>query len=250
MLVRAAISIQLIVIVLFATHSAVAQCEPTWDTTLGNPGITDGYIAPMVAWNDGNGEKLYVGGSATNIGGSGINDFLAQYDPETNTWARPGLGIGQGSTNAFLTKMMPWDDGTGEKLYVIGQFATAGGLTDANSFAAWDGKSWSGVGAGFTQAVARVTYDMLAADLGDGERLYLAGNWAEIGGETASGLAWFDGTQFGAWGTGDGIGIWGGFSPFVSALQLWDDGSGPAVYACGRFWGSITRRQETSRDTT
>ena len=132
---------------------------------------------------------------------------------------------------------MPWDDGTGEKLYVIGQFATAGGLTDANSFAAWDGESWSGVGAGFTQAVARVTYDMLAADLGDGERLYLAGNWAEIGGETASGLAWFDGTQFGAWGTGDGIGIWGGFSPFVSALQLWDDGSGPAVYACGRFLG-------------
>lgn len=104
--------------------AAIGQCEPTWDTTLGNPGISRGYIQPIIAWNDGTGEKLYVGGSAENIGGSGLNDFLAQYDPATGTWSRVGSGINQGSTNAFLTKILPWDDGTGEKLYVVGQFAS------------------------------------------------------------------------------------------------------------------------------
>ena len=214
-----------------------AQCEPSWDVTLGNPGISAGYIQPMVAWNDGTGEKLYVGGSAENIGGNGLNDFLAQYDPVTDQWSRLGTGIATGGTNVFLTKLLPWDDGTGEKLYVVGQFGSAGGMASANSFAVWDGSNWSDVGAGFNQGVARVTYDMLPANLGDGEKLYLAGNWSEIGGVTVSGLAWYNGKSFGVWGTGDGIGIWGGFSPFVAALEMWDDGSGPAIYACGRFLG-------------
>jgi hypothetical protein len=191
----------------------------------------------MIEWNDGTGEKLYVGGSATNIGGNPLNDFLAQFNPATGVWSRLGTGIGQGTTNAFITRILPWDDGQGEKLYVVGQFATAGGLTSANSFAVWDGMNWSGVGAGFTQAVTRVTYDLLPADLGDGERLYLGGNWNQIGGQTVSGLAWYDGESFGVWGTGGGIGQHGGFSPFVNDLEEWEDGSGQAIYACGRFLG-------------
>lgn len=221
----------------FCQTVAAQQCEPYWDTTLGLPGISTGYIEPIVQWDDGTGDKLYVGGSAENIGGNGLNDFLAQYDPQTGEWSRLGTGISQGTTNAFLTKLLPWDDGGGEKLYVTGQFFSAGGMSAANSFAVWDGKNWSDVGAGFNQTVARVTYDMLPADLGDGEKLYLAGNWDEIGGQTVSGLAWYDGDSFGVWGTGAGIDAFGGFSPYVARLIEWDDGSGQAIYACGRFLG-------------
>ena len=215
----------------FATD-ATAQCEPAWDTTLGNPGISDGYISEMLEWDDGTGSKFFAAGSAENIGGGAANDYIAQYDPITGNWSRLGGGLQTGGTNVFISKLLVWDDGNGEKLYVTGQFGSAGGDTDANSFATWDGSSWSDVGAGFTQTAIRTTYDMLPLDLGDGEKLYLAGNWEEIGGVTARGLATFDGTDFEVWGTGAGL---SGFSPFVQALQRWDGGGVDAVYACGRF---------------
>jgi hypothetical protein len=220
------------------TAPAVSQCEPTWDTTLGNPGISAGYIQPMVAWNSGSGEKIYVGGSATGIGGIAAGKFLATFNPQTGAWSALGSGIGQGSTNAFLTKILPWNDGTGSKLYVSGQFATAGGLTSANSLAVWNGSTWSGLGAGFTQAVARVTYDMLPVDFGAGEKLCLCGNWSQIGGVTAGGLAIYDPTGGGSFSPlGNGIGLSGAFSPFAESMILFNDGSGPAIYIAGRFEG-------------
>lgn len=212
---------------------AAAQCEPHWDTTLGNPGITGGYVGPMMTWDDGNGVKLYVGGSATGIGGSAANKYLARYNPATGAWSRLGSGIQEGTTNAFLTRMRAWDDGTGEKLYVAGQFSGAGNVPGTNSLAVWDGEAWHSVGAGFTQADVRVTYDMLPLDLGQGEKLYLAGNFAFIGEAPAHGLAWYNGSSFGVW--GNGIGLPQGVNAFVGALMDWDDGSGRAIYACGRF---------------
>ena len=225
--------------------TATAQCDPTWDNTLGVPGITSGYIEDMIAWNDGTGEKLYVSGSATGINGNSTINYLGIYDPSNGQWSRPGGGIassipGQIGTNAFITKLLPWDDGTGagERLYVAGQFATAGGTPETNSLAVWDGSTWTDLGAGFTNLVARVTYDMLPADLdGQGEKLYLVGNWTEIGGvPVGRGLAVYDpqdGGSYSQWGFG--IGVDGSFSPFVDAMILWDDGSGPAIYIAGRF---------------
>lgn len=216
------------------TGAHAQQCEPAWDVTLGNPGIASGYIQPMIAWNDGTGEKLYVGGSATDIGGGALNDYLAQYDPASGTWSRLGTGISGGTTNAFLTRLLPWDDGTGEKLYVVGQFAFAGGLSEANSFAVWDGTNWSGVGAGFTQAMERVTYDLLPYSLdGQNEVLLVAGNFEMIGGVNTGSVATFDGANFAPW--GNGIGLGGQGSSGVFCLAEFDDGSGPAIYAGGRF---------------
>jgi len=212
---------------------AGAQCTPSWDTTLGNPGISGGYVGPMTVWDDGNGPDLYIGGSATGIGGSAANKYLVRYDPSTGAFSRLGSGIQEGTTNAFMTRMRPWDDGTGEKLYVAGQFFSAGGVSGTNSFAAWNGTSWESLGAGFDQTVPRVIYDMLPLDLGAGEKLYLAGNFADIGEITGNGLATFDGDTYGQW--GNGIGLPQGVNAFIAALADWDDGSGRAIYACGRF---------------
>lgn len=218
---------------LAASGVASAQCVPVWETGLGTPGVSGGYVGPMTVWDDGTGERLYVGGSATSIGGTSLNRYLARYNPSTGTWSRLGTGIEAGTTNAFITRMRAWNDGSGEKLYVAGQYFRAGGVSGTNSFAAWNGSAWEDLGAGFTQAVPRVVYDMLALDLGSGEKLYLAGNFGEIGGVAGNGLASFDGESYGVW--GNGIGLPQGASEFIAALADWDDGSGRAIYACGRF---------------
>ncbi|PHQ78946.1 MAG: hypothetical protein COB69_08930 [Phycisphaera sp.] len=153
--------------------SVIAQCDPVWDTALGNPGISAGYIQPMLGWDDGTGEKFYVGGSAQNIGGGASVDHLGQYDPTTGNWSRVGLGIDGGGTNAFLTRLRAWDDGNGEMLYVSGFFAEAGFVADTKSIAAWDGNAWHSIGAGFPDNTANAVYDMYPADLGNGERLYI-----------------------------------------------------------------------------
>ncbi|MFG0327333.1 MAG: GC-type dockerin domain-anchored protein [Phycisphaerales bacterium JB037] len=221
---------------------AAAQCEPTWDTTLGIPGINTGYIEPIIEWNDGSGIKLFVGGSATDIGGGAANDFLAQYDPATENWSRVGLGISAGNTNAFLTKLQPWDDGQGEKLYAAGFFFSAGGIAGTKSLAAWDGSNWSALPTNFPSNSANAVYDLLPASLGGGdEKLYICGNFPTIGMlPAASGIAAWDGEAFETVGTGDGIAPFGGFNPFVASLIVWDDGSGDKLYACGRFNGIDT----------
>ena len=214
---------------------ASAQCIPTWDTTLGNPGINSGNVSNFVAWNDGTGEKLYVGGSFTNIGGNGLADRIASFDPATGQWSNLGSGLTQGNTSVYVSAMVPWDDGTGEKLFVSGQFFSAGGLESANSFAAWDGTSWTGLGAGFTQIVPRVINKMLPLDIdGNGEKLYLGGNFENIGGLVGNrGIAVFDGTTFSTIGTGQGLNP--GNDSVITDMILWDDGSGPKLYVCGRF---------------
>ncbi len=215
--------------------SAMAQCEPDWDVTLGNPGVSRGYIEAILAWNDGAGEKLYAGGSAENIGGNGLNDYLAQYDPAGDTWSRVGTGIQPGNTNAFLTRLRTWDDGGGEKLYVTGFYFSAGNIDGTKSLACWDGTSWSALGSNFVSNSATATYDAYPADLGDGEKLYICGNFESIGGVAAGRIAAYDGESFSA--VGGGAGFFGSFSPFVQSLFAWDDGSGLKLYACGRFDG-------------
>ncbi len=220
----------------FFAASAFGQCTPSWDTTLGTPGILGGNISNFVTWDDGTGEKLYVGGSFTNIGGNTLADRIASYDPTTGQWSNLGSGLMQGNTSVYVSEMVPWDDGTGEKLYVSGQFFSAGGLQTANSFAAWDGSSWSDLGAGFTQIDPRVINKILPLDIdGTGEKLFLGGNFEGIGDLTGNrGFAVFDGTSYSTVGNGTGLDPTD-FSSVITDMILWDDGSGPKIYACGRF---------------
>lgn len=220
---------------LFLARAAYAQCTPSWDTTLGTPGINGGNITTFVTWDDGTGEKLYVGGSFTDIGGNLLADRIASYDPATGQWSQLGTGLAQGNTSVYVSEMVPWDDGSGEKLYVSGQFFSAGGLQSANSFAAWDGTSWTDLGAGFTQIDPRVINRILPLDLdGTGEKLYLGGNFEGIGDLTGNrGFAVFDGTTYSTVGNGAGLNLNG--SSTIIDMILWDDGSGPKIYVCGRF---------------
>ena len=215
-----------------AVSIAHAQCDPAWDGAIGNPGISNGYVQPMMNWDDGSGEKLYAGGSFGGITGVAGTTILAAWDRDTNTWSRVGTpGLSTGSTNGFLTSILPFNVFGEERLVVAGFFASAGGVADTRSIAAWNGDEWVSMNANLP--APQSIWSMITGDIGDGENLIIGGAWPEIGGVAAADLAQWDGEQWQP--VGDGTGITGTFSPTVFSIEVFDDGTGPALYAGGRF---------------
>ncbi|UYV12923.1 MAG: hypothetical protein NCW75_01245 [Phycisphaera sp.] len=212
--------------------TAFTQCDPFWDGEIGNPGVGRGYIQPMMNWDDGTGERLYVGGSFDGITGVAGTTILAQWDRGTNEWSRVGTpALSTGSTNGFLTSILPFEVFGEERLVVAGFFASAGGVADTRSIAAWNGDEWVSMGAALP--APQSIWSMTTGDVGEGENLIIGGAWPEIGGVAAADIAQWDGDEWLP--IGDGTGIFGTFSPTVFGVHMFDDGTGPALYAGGRF---------------
>jgi len=213
-----------------AAGSAIAQpCSPLWQGQIGTPAITTGYVAPIFAWNDGNGDRLYVGGSFNSIGVGGTN-LLGRWNPGTGTWAGVGGGLSNGNTNGFLTSFQPYSVGGTERLVVGGFYAGAAGATDSASLAMFNGTTWSSMGTGWN-GTTRGSVWGLASHNG---LLYIGGglnNAATIGGVSWGGGATWNGTTW----TPMGTGVQGTFSPFIAALEVYNDGTGTKIYAAGRF---------------
>src|SRR5690606_5540191 len=64
-----------------------------------------------------------------------------------------------GDTDRPISVIEVFDDGSGPRLYVGGNFARAGGV-EATRVAQWDGSSWSAVGSG-TSGVVRAMADIV-----------------------------------------------------------------------------------------
>ena len=131
---------------------------------------------------------------------------------------------------ADVRAQVVFDDGSGPALYVGGTFVAAG--ADLASFIArWDGHRWSAVDLGTNDTVRALA----AYDDGSGPALYAGGQFTEAGGAPAAGLAKWDGQQWTALPSeldGDSQFSTG---PAVHALEVYDDGSGPALFAGGEF---------------
>ncbi len=120
-----------------------------------------------------------------------------------------------------------FDDGAGEALYAAGRFTTAGG-TPASAMARWDGDSWSAVPGASIEIFALKVFDD-----GAGPALYAAGQFTNAGGVVVNNIAKWDGQ---AWAPlGSGLSILFGSGARVLALEIFDDGDGPALYAGGQF---------------
>jgi hypothetical protein len=129
--------------------------------------------------------------------------------------AEPGLN---GEARAAVT----FDAGSGPKLYVGGDFTSAGGVT-ANRIACWDGASWSAVDIGLSGPVNALA----VFDDGSGPALYLGGEFFQTLAQPLSFIARWDGNSLSP--------VGGGVGNQVQALAVWDDGGGSALYACGDF---------------
>jgi hypothetical protein len=218
---------------LLACAGALAQCTPHWDTAPGNPGLSDGYGAPVRLWQGG----VYIGGSFASAGGTPNTAYIARYDPVANTMSAVGTGISPGFTNAFLTAFVPFTPPSGgpERLVVGGFFDTAGGVPQTASLAMWNGSSWESLGTTWT-GTTRGSIWSLATWNGS---LYVGGGVVNQqpggGGYPIGGAPWAGFASYDSEGWHSHLTSITGVSPNITGLQVFDDGSGEALYAIGRF---------------
>lgn len=172
---------------------------------------------------------LIVGGFFDSAGNVSGTEKLARWDGAQ--WHSMDADL------AFFTNSIwdleTFDDGSGEALYVAGNYTDIGGAGGPDFIARWDGSSYSEVGGPIAGAgVPLIVLDLQIADLGDGEHLYAGGRFLEIGGVDANHIAKWNGTTWEPLGSGIA-----GDPPFVQILSMtvYDDGSGPALIAGGSF---------------
>ncbi len=196
-----------------------------------NPGQRT--VLALALYDDGDGEALFAGGSFTSAGGVMVN-HIAKWDG--SNWSALDGPLGTG-LNDFVYALAVYDDGSGEALYVGGNFTTAGGQT-ANHIARWDGKTWRALShSGSDIATDGFVATLAVWDDGTGEGLYAGGLFATAGGVTANGIARWDGAGWSVLSGPAGTGIQlHDFDPGTAwTLAVYDDGTSEALYVGGWF---------------
>jgi len=204
----------------------------TWDGDEWSA-LTGGLNDRVEAWTvfddgSGDGSALYAGGMFRTAGGV-LVDRIAKWNGAE--WSP--LGSGMAGANPGVRALTVFDDGsgTGPALYAGGTFTIAGGV-EVNRIAKWDGAEWSSLGGGMDGRVEALT--VFDDGSGDGPALYAGGVFTTAGGVKTDRIAKWDGAQWSPLGSG----MDGGSppdDPSVLALLVFDDGSGPALYAGGNF---------------
>ena len=171
---------------------------------------------------------LIVGGYFDTAGGVAGTAKLARWD---------GTNWNSMDAQAELFLNSVWDlevhdDGSGEALYVAGNYVNLNGQVGLDHIARWDGTTYTPVGGTIGGAVPLIVLDVLSADIGDGPALYAAGRFLTIGGIVASNIAKWNGTSWEP--LGEGITRSSGFAQGFH-MTVYDDGSGPALYVGGSF---------------
>jgi hypothetical protein len=246
---------------------ASTTCQPTWVATfVGNAALSNDVFA-LTIFDDGTGPALYAGGDFVSAGsqtvnrvakwdgatwtplGSGLNNTVRAFavfegalyagGDFTASGAVAGLNriarwngasweaVGSGVSGGLVRALEVFDDGSGEALYVGGGFTSAGGVPDTSFLARWNGQAWSSVDADLNLRVNALK----VFDDGNGPALYAGGRFSTAGGVPANRVAKWNGSAWSALGDG----VTGGSSPWVRALEVHDDGSGPALYVGGGF---------------
>ncbi|MBI1851312.1 MAG: hypothetical protein HYR85_13310 [Planctomycetes bacterium] len=181
----------------------------------------------LAVFDDGTGAALYVGGGFATAGGLRSNR-IARWDGQS--WSALGVGV-----NGVVNSLAVFDDGTGPALYVGGHITSAGGML-VNQIARWNGHAWSSVGGGVGTSSLDTVDAMAVFDDGTGPALYVAGEFQSAGGTPAVNIARWDGHTWSPLGGGlcDLAGICT-YAPVVTSLRVFDDGTGPALFAGGGF---------------
>ena len=202
-----------------------AQC-PSWDPGFAAPALGPGHsVEALEVFDDGSGPALYAGGVFHHAGAVTVG-FLARWDG--SVWSPVGSPVD--GVNYWVDSLEVFDDGGGPALYVGGRFNQAGGAP-ASHVARWDGTSWSPLGPGILGSAFTEIRAMKAFDDGSGPALYVAGDFGSVAGQSAKGIARWNGTTW----SGVGAPVDGVSGGYIEALEVFDDGSGPALYAGGTF---------------
>ncbi|HUI28820.1 MAG TPA: hypothetical protein VLX91_01295, partial [Candidatus Acidoferrales bacterium] len=145
------------------------------------------------------GSKLYVAGSFITAGLSTVNN-IAAVDTSTNTWSALGTGSNVGTNGIIEWPEMGVANG---KLYIAGQFSTAGGIS-AKGIASWNGTNWSSLG-GSPNSPGGSVYALALS----GSNIYVGGSFPTAGSIQTNNIAVYN-TSTHTWsslGTGTANGV-------------------------------------------
>ncbi len=210
---RRAIPVTLPVLAIGTAAASAQDCG--WEAMGG--GMNDRIIC-LTTHDDGTGDALYAGGTFTAAGGWDAS-YLAR-------WDGCGWRPVDGNLDSWVVAMQSFDDGSGDALYACGFFTTADGIP-VGGIAKWDGLQWSDLDGGMNLGGVRT---LAVFDDGTGPALYAGGDFSTAGGVPASNIAKWDGSSWSPLGSGVAGGSGG-----VYNLHVYDDGSGPGLYAGGWF---------------
>jgi hypothetical protein len=205
-----------------AAGGSVGQCQ--WSTGFAGAG-PDSSVYALAVYDDGSGPALFVGGGFDTAGPAAANG-IAKWNGQT--WSALSGPLGTGVVG-IVTALAVYDDGGGPALYVGGSFLTAGSVV-VNNLAKWDGGAWSAlVGPSGTGLAGGSVRSLAVYDAGDGAALYVGGTFLAAGGLPAVHLAKWDGLTWTPMDIGSDL------DDGVSALAVYDDGGGPALYVGGQI---------------
>jgi RHS repeat-associated protein len=173
---------------------------------------TDARISSLTVLPNSPAAALVAGGDFTHAGGLGANRAASWSGAGSPTWS--ALGGGAAASVRAVAALDAFASGT-TVLYAGGDFTSP-----APHVASWNGTSWSGLGSGVDGTVRAIVAFQPA---GQARSLYVAGDFQNAGGSPAAHVARWDGAHWSPLG--------GGLAGPVYALAVFDDGSGPALYA-------------------
>lgn len=187
-----------------------------------------GEVLTLSRWNQRFSDPVLVVGGDFEYAGGRFAGNLALWDGAD--WsAVPWIGSGAGD----IETIGEWDDGTGTSLFVAGDFEVLDG-EPISRLAHWDGTRWQPMpdSEGLFRMLGKIR-DFASWDDGTGDALYVAGSFWQ--GLPESEVARWDGRS---WSFLPGLvqprlGFGGGLH--TGSLQVWDDGSGPALFVGGRL---------------
>jgi trimeric autotransporter adhesin len=206
--------------------SLTQPCEPAWVPSVGGEPGVDGVVTSLVVFDDGSGPALYVGGFFSSANGQKINN-IARWDGRS--WQPLGSGV---NDTASTMRVYDAQDGQGPKLYVGGQFSSAGGIF-VNRIASWNGTAWSALGRGVGTGYYEWISDLAVYDAGQGAgpELCVGGRFSVAGVLPVKNIAKWNGKTRRWSALGEGV------DNDVYALDVYTQGggSGPLLIAGGSF---------------
>ncbi len=198
------------------------------------------FVRALAVFDDGDGEKLYIGGDFSIAGDAAAKNF-AVWDGQRFR----GFGGGQGLSAQSLG-VRTIDDGTGPAAYVWGPFGTAGNQVAPNGLACWKGVYWTApppLGPRDEVRAAIQYFD------DSGPHLMIGGQELLSGGDVrqravlkvydAGARQWEHIDVFDAWTSAACMLCNGDRGAGVDAALYFDDGGGPAWYLAGHWPGVL-----------
>jgi hypothetical protein len=162
-----------------------------WQTVGG--GIQENWCSVLYVWDDGGGDDLYIGGAFGQADNQAMQS-IGRWDGSAWSLLNVGDPADGGGIGGAVHSMFAYDDGSGEKLYVGGNFDLADGpdfgSIEARNIASWDGAVWEAVGGHINpQGSGRGVFALAPMQFGGESRLGAGGNFDTAGGKPAGGLA-------------------------------------------------------------